>query len=515
MYGSAALQAEQTTPLLPKNGVEAKGLPYCPNFIPRPSFHAGLRPPYAGINFSQFCHFTAATKSKGSAMETIVLVPGGGGSKLKLKSQEIWPPTLTEMAIGYQRITELQDSRVKATTVIDVYPPLSCYEVYKPLQDDLNTIAKHFTPAARRVDFAYDWRKDITWSANQLAAKIASCVSSGSTSITLVAHSMGNLLARTILESGDYSSKSWFDKITRYVGICGPHAGVPEILECALGLKKWVSISPADIKTVSANPNYPSGYQCLPFDGYQVLLDVQVGPKDFYDPAVASDFDLNQQNLNAAKNLQSKLDFTRRPGGVRYTLIAGSQLQTDEKVEYNGSTYEDTPTDDLGDSTVPLWSSAPVQLNPRVTPGDHVGILKSYPFREILYEVLTNGTLVPQLSLVEQPGTTLSLNDFIFAAHEPIELLIIPDLRTQEISGTLQITRVVDTKGRKFVRYQEYPVVYRGPQIRFIRSTISAPADPGAYRVTFIGSHGTSHRTATGFIVSRVSTRRATLNKPR
>jgi hypothetical protein len=444
-------------------------------------------------------------------METIILVPGGGGSKLKLKSQEIWPPTLTEMTIGYQRITKLQDSNVKATTVIDVYPPLPCYEVYKPLQDDLNTIAQHLSPAGRRVDFAYDWRKDITWSAKQLASKIASCVSGGSTSITLVAHSMGNLLVRTILESGDYSSKSWFNKITRYVGICGPHAGVPEMLECALGLKEFVSISPADMKTVSANPEYPSCYQCLPFDGYQVLLDVQDGPKDFYDPAVASDFGLNQQNLDAAKNLQSKLDFSSQPGGVQYALIAGSQLQTDEKVEYDGSTYEDTPTDDLGDSTIPLWSSAPAQLNPRVTPGDHIGIFKSYPFREILYEVLTNGTLVPQFSLVEQPGTTLSLNDFIFAAFEPIEILIIPDLRTQEITGTLQIMRVADTKRSKFVRYQEHPVVYRGPQIRFIRSTISAPADPGAYRMTFTGgSHGTSQTTATGFIVSRISTRRAT-----
>jgi phospholipase A1 len=448
-------------------------------------------------------------------METIILVPGGGGSKLKLKGQEIWPPTLTEMLMGYQRITELQDSRVKATTVIDVYPPLPCYEVYKPLQDDLNTIANNFTPAARRVDFAYDWRKDIVWSAGQLASKIASCVSSGSTSITLVAHSMGNLLARTILESGDYSSESWFDKITRYVGICGPHAGVPELLECALGLKKWISISPADIKTVSANHDYPSGYQCLPFESYQVLLDVNHGPKNFYDPAVASFFGLDQHNLDAAKNFQSKLDFSRQPGGVRYTLIAGSQLQTDEKVEYDGSTYNGTPTDDLGDSTIPIWSSAPAQLNPRVTPGDHVGILKSYPFREILYEVLTNGTLIPQLSLVEQPGVSLSLNNIIFAAHEPIEFLIIPDLRTEEISGTLQIMRVVDTKGRKFVSYQEHPVVYRGPAIGFIRSTIFAPADPGAYRITFTGSHGTSQSTAAGFIVSRVSAKRATLNKPR
>jgi len=286
------------------------------------------------------------------------------------------------------------------------------------------------------------------------------------------------------------------------------------MLECALGVKDFMSISPADMKTVSANTDYPACYQCLPFEGYPVLLDLLQGLKDFYVPAVANFFQLNQQNLDAAKNLQNKLNFNGAPPGVRYALIAGSQFQTDETVEYDGSTYEDTPTDDLGDSVVPLWSSAPAQLHPQTTPGDHVGIFKTYPFRQILYEVLTNGGLVPQLSLVEQPGATLCLNDFIFAAHEPIEVLIIPDLRTQEISGSLQITRVADTKGAKFVRYQEYPVVYRGPQIRFIRSTISAPADPGAYRMTFAGSHGTSLRTA-GFLVSRAPTRRAPLNKPR
>ena len=47
--------------------------------------------------------------------------------------------------------------------------------------------------------------------------------------------------------------------------------------------------------------------------------------------------------------------------------------------------------------------------------------------------------------------------------------------------------------------------MYRGPQIGMIRSTISAPADPGAYRVTFSGSHRTSPVTAAGFVVSKVS----------
>jgi hypothetical protein len=94
------------------------------------------------------------------------------------------------------------------------------------------------------------------------------------------------------------------------------------------------------------------------------------------------------------------------------------------------------------------------------------------------------------------------LNKIVYAPYEEIEILLVPDLRTQEISGSLQISRVVGPQARRFVRYQEQPVVYRGPQITLLRSTIAAPADPGTYRVTFNGSHGTSLKTSGAFVVS-------------
>jgi hypothetical protein len=42
--------------------------------------------------------------------------------------------------------------------------------------------------------------------------------------------------------------------------------------------------------------------------------------------------------------------------------------------------------------------------------------------------------------LADLPGLTISLNNFVYAPYEEIEVLLIPDLRTQEISGSLQIT---------------------------------------------------------------------------
>ena len=260
---------------------------------------------------------------------------------------------------------------------------------------------------------------------------------------------MGNLVARLVLESGDYPNVS--DKITKYIRFAGPHCGVPRILEYVLGLKDWLGISAPDMKTLSANPDFPSCYQCLPFQGDQALSNVHSTPpevKDFYLPAVATEFDLSHDNLDAAKRVQAKLNFNNRPATAHYILIAGTDQDTDEKVEYDETVFFGVPTDYLGDGTIPLRSAAIGQFNPYVKPGDHIGILKSYPFREVLYDVLTGGTLAPELTLVEAPGITLSLNSFTFAPHEPISVLIIPDLRTQEISGTLQITRVTAPEGK-------------------------------------------------------------------
>lgn len=110
--------------------------------------------------------------------------------------------------------------------------------------------------------------------------------------------------------------------------------------------------------------------------------------------------------------------------------------------------------------------------------------------------------------LIEAPGIALSLNNFTFAPNEPINVTIIPDSRTQgDFRNTSDNTRR-SAERKRFVRYQEQPVVYRGPHIRVIRSTLSAPADLGAYRVTFTGSHETSPRTAAAFVIRKASTGR-------
>ena len=454
-------------------------------------------------------------------MNTIIFVPGGGGSRLSLNGQEIWPPSFLEFVTQYSRIAELQDPGVDATGIFDVYPPGSlvyCYDVYRTLLDDLNTIANYI--ASNRLDFYYDWRIDIADSADQLAKAIANCINGGSTSITLVCHSMGNLLARWLLESGIYSSESWFDSVTHYVGLCGPHLGTPENLEYVLGDKGFLCISPEDTKTVSANPHYPgAGYQCLPFQNYPapVLDDINLGVQNLYDKTVAANYGLTWSSIQAARNLQNKLGFGRKPPLAKYSLVAASGLTTDETVVYDSLNYTGTYSDQLGDGTIPLLSADVLQLNTQVTPGDHIGVLKTYPFRQILYQILTGfsaARLLPPLTLENRPGVAVCVNKFVFSPHEPIELLIVSDLVTDNIVGTFQILGTRGADAAPFV-YREQVFEYKGPPIQLIRATVAAPSDSGGYQIVITGSHGTSPRTAASFAVSKWHQRRTRAERRR
>jgi hypothetical protein len=351
---------------------------------------------------------------------------------------------------------------------------------------------------------------DIFCSADKLASMIADCVNNGSNSVTLVCHSMGNLLARIVLESGKYNNQIWFSKIDRYVGICGPHAGVPEILEYALGMKAWLGISAQDMKVLSGNTDFAACYQCLPFRGKSVLFDTSGNPLDFYKSSIAKRFHLNKDNLGKALDLQQKLNLDTAPTNMYY-FIAADDCSTDERLLQNATVVQ---PDNKGDGTVPLWSSYMLQVHSDCTPGDHIGVLRSYAFRQFLYECLTGGALMPELSIAELPGVTLSVSKPIFSPNEPIHILILPDLRAARMSGTVEISRVVNAAKSGFIPYQEARVEYAGPPVQYLRSSLMAPADPGAYRVTFSGSHATSTKTSTGFIVSKNQPRKVLERSP-
>jgi len=436
-------------------------------------------------------------------METMILVPGPQGSRLTLNGEEIWPPTVPEMIGGYNRMSKLLNPNAQASTIFD---KIACfgvdYGVYQPLQDDLDTIAQQPGATKKRLDFPYDWRIDLLDTADTLASVIAGCVKKGSDSVTLVCHSGGNLVARVLLEGKKYKCESWFSNITKYVGICGPHFGVPRILTYALGLQGSMGIRPSDMQSGAANRNFPSCYQFLPFHGYhKVLWDYrQTPPADVNFYTTATIPPLDPTNLGMATALQQTINFGKKPD-TKYFLMAGTGQLTNESIDYWNPHYSHIDDGFDGDAMIPIQSSTYLPLPVFETPGDHIGIFKTHPFRCKLYEILTDGTLKPKLSRAAGTGASLSLNDVVFSPGEPIQLLIIPDSTTPNVmSVSLDITRG-DVNG--FRTYSSRSLDFEGRGMGLFSAQIKAPEKPGAYLINLKGSHSTTAETRAGFVVQK------------
>jgi hypothetical protein len=423
-----------------------------------------------------------------------------------LNGESVWPPTPKEFATQYSRLPQFLDSGVVPTEILSSIPPdqIVSWPVYGPIVADLQQMAA--SKNLNFIPFPYDFRRSVFDSANDLKTQIVDCYNSGDIPVTLICHSTGNQVARAVLENTQWQSQPWFSCIARYVGICGPHFGVPEVLEYGLGLSDWLSIAATDMQTFSRDRRYPGCYQLFPYLGYPALVDETAGSQNFYNPSVAATFSLDITNLNAALSLQGTVQFSNKPPGVAYNLVAAFGEMTDEIIEYDGIDFVGIDPKDDGDGTVPLWSTAPTAFNPTMIHGDHMGVLNSYELRNFLYLLLTGATA--PFFLKEIAGVALSLDRRVYAPGDTMFTLVIPDRPSGEIAGTLTIERLGDD-ARGFSPFVTQTLAYRGPVVRSIRAEIAAPKEPGFYRMSFGGqTHATAPQTVAGFAVS-VTSRRA------
>jgi hypothetical protein len=433
-------------------------------------------------------------------MDTIFFLPGFAGSKLSLDNVEVWPPTFEEYCLGYHRLDQLRDPRTNKSGVLYT---ASCFPIYQPIEDDLNTIAAQLN--ARKIDFDFDWRVDILKCTMPLLAQtIADSYANGSRSIALVCHSLGGLIARLLLESGTYEHEPWLACITQFVGICNPHNGATLIIGEALGLLGFQGIAASDMPTLASDPRYPGGYQALPAPCYNRLRQ-QPGdiPIDIYTTEVDGEFGRNSPNIQAAIASFSALNINKRPATVQYNFVAGTQVQTIQQVDVTDSSFS-LRKDSAGDGTVPLWSAAPGPMTAFVTPGDHIGVLKTEAFRQHLFQILTGGKVMPPPYAVK-PVVVISLDKQIYAPGETMSVLIIPDKPTREITGSLRISRAVGASVKKFAPYgADRAVRYLGADTTHLSMQFDAPSDPGVYRMTLEGGNYVSTDvTSGGFAVSR------------
>jgi hypothetical protein len=447
-------------------------------------------------------------------MQCILLVPGIEGSRLSLNGAEVWPPTFGELTGGYKRIDQLVDPSTIATGIFDqlvISEPLGLYyPVYKPLMDKLDEIAQEL--GARRVNFFYDWRSDIWTSASdKLAQAIAKSVADGATSITLVCHSMGSLVARLVLESPKFKASAWFKNITQIICVCGPNIGAPIALGRALACEgSSLGLSAIDLQLVEDDPRYPAGYQCFPVPGKDVLYDVSTGtavPVDIYSLAVDKTYNLTRSNVLAAGTSWSQLDIDKHPNAINYIVIGGQGYDTSSAYLFNGTRFVQTITND-GDGTVPLWSAlAGTNVIHYTMMGDHVGIMGTFQLKQKLDEIF--GVAMMNALLTKQPGITVTINKHTFSPDEVMQVVVIPDTPTGEIDGKLTLAFVTKTLPLKkdassgLVPYGTgTSLTFKGPVTPHLSTRLAAPRIPGAYILKFEGTHASTETSSAIFFVN-------------
>jgi hypothetical protein len=393
-----------------------------------------------------------------------------------------------EVTFGYKR----KDQLLRDDLIVgDIVRGVACFDVYKPLIETIGAIGfKEAGRGDRLHIFPYDWRLDLEILADQLAERLDQLPAS-TTSITLVAHSMGGLISRLMLESGKFNGKPWFRKITNFMTLGTPHLGAPLALARILGLDSAMGVSAEDFRAIAADRRYPSGYQLLPAPGEAASWNIKAGGTldvlDIYDSAVATALGLDPTLIARTTWVHETLAKGAPPMHVRYFYFAGTGHKTATRVNVATGSKIVTRSEDAGDGTVPMWSALPASGQKQLVMGEHSSFFTETMFKAVFFRLFGKEFPTPPVGLDGTPAGALSIQSLTVRKDEEIELLIAPRAPVSAVDGRVVIESS-EGPGKPFAAFGESSEVsYSGPPVPSLKLRLPAVGKPGFYRVTFIG----------------------------
>ena len=387
-------------------------------------------------------------------MKCVVFVPGIMGSRLEKDGVRVWPPSALEVVFGYDRIEELLDPALEATAII---PKVSLVSVYASILEDIRRCGYLENDAERRfIPFPYDWRQSNVLSAERLAAVLDTHFSSPSVDldITILAHSMGGLVSRYLLESGKFDDRPWFNAIRKLVTLGTPHHGAPLALKRLSGSESMLGVSGAGVRRMGNDSRYPSLYQLIGTDGSSFFI--RRAPRgelptliDPFDPAIRDALDMNPGNVDSARQFWRELNTGSQPAHTRYLCLAGAAFKTTVRSEVrdNAGTTVAIERKDGGDGTVPL-PSALLDATPLIySRKKHMSIFEDRDFREQLFDILdapagaTPQSAASAVAMGTPSAIGISVSKETYATGEPIELSVSYSIAKSSPDEFFQIRR--------------------------------------------------------------------------
>ena len=195
------------------------------------------------------------TRDAHGARRPVVVVPGLAGSNLWRGNEQVWPSLRLFGHPELLRVAHPLEARGIVNQVV-VVPGLLQLEGYSTLTDYLRQ-SLGYEVGRDLLEFAYDFRQDNRRSAAQLGAAIEQW--NVSAPITIIAHSMGCLIARFYIER--LGGKR---RVERVVLLGGPHSGTPYAFAGLLSGPKLLPLGMLNERLREQLASFPSWYQILP-----------------------------------------------------------------------------------------------------------------------------------------------------------------------------------------------------------------------------------------------------------
>lgn len=423
--------------------------------------------------------------------EIAVLLPGIMGSRLaRPDGEEIWPGPVTSLYFKYASMEDLLSEDLVPTDCIRKY---FITNQYVSLIEDLEKWGFHEANGTLKV-FPYDWRRSNALSAQRLADLLDSIVAAHppGSRISLLGHSMGGLVARYYLESGDFSGRPGMAAIKQLVTLGTPHRGAAVALAVVSGQERRLFLSADQAKRLSGDERYPSAYQLLPVRSEPFAWDHTPGagypPVDIYSDKVSSALGLSGANLKSALDFHSKLDAAKRPAHVRYFCFCGTRQSTATYSLLKNGKSAKVECDDGGDGTVPIWSSGLTGVQSVQVGGEHGTIYKNGDLRRVLGALLTDNALLA----VYVGEVEVALRDHVVSPGATVPVVLSFGAGAAEIVGEVRVERVeldpatgMPLRVHPAASADRYAVRYDGLAARSFALEFVAPQTRGVYQVGF------------------------------
>lgn len=429
--------------------------------------------------------------------QVAVVIPGIMGSELSLGQQVVWPGTLAELVVPYNKMKELLSSDVEPTGIIR---SVSIFEQYDDLLTSLTTcgFVEDANPATLLV-CPYDWRKSNEVAAERLAALIekADVAHGGELDISLIGHSMGGLVSRFYLESGNFNSRAGFGRVRRLITLGTPHLGAPVALMAALGMEKRLFLNANQVQEIANDVRYPSLYQLLPPEGDPFVWDddpdSRFAPVSVYESAIVTALKLVPQNIASAQEFHRNLDVAKKPKAVDYFFFYGTRQQTPASIYLRNTgqgayRVRKLELDDAGDGTVPVWSGMYSRIQGLPVGGEHGTIYKNGMLKSVL------ATLLGKKGVLAAPvAPELAIRDHVVHPDAKVHAVTFFPRGIESLKADFRLTRVIDAQGNPAQGnpYRTaHPITYSGAPIDTIAFVFPAPQYPGIYRVELMVDGG-------------------------